>query len=224
MTAHPPVRIVLADDHAMMRAAFRTILEAHDLLVVGEAADGREAIRVVQRERPTVILLDIRMPVLDGIEAAREILDSVPDTRVLVLTTFDDDDLVDAALRVGVAGFLLKNSTPEELVRAVRRVAAGDSVLDPSVTARVVARLANMHPLIADRRAVERLTEREKDVLHLMAQGLSNAEIAATLHVGEATAKTHLSRVLSKLGVRDRVQAVIHAHETGFASTPRRLG
>ena len=224
MSTPPPLRIVLADDHAMMRAAFRTILEAHDILVVGEAADGREAIEVVRRERPDLVLLDIRMPLLDGIAAAPEILASVPDTRVLVLTTFDDDELVDAAFRVGVAGFLLKNSTPEEVVRAVRRVAAGDWVLDPAVTARVVARLANAHPSIADRQAVERLTEREKDVLYQMAQGLSNAEIARTLNVGEATAKTHLSRVLAKLGVRDRVQAVIHAHETGFASTHRRLG
>ena len=218
------IRVVLVDDHSMMRTAFRTILELHDIDVVGEAANGREAVAVVVRERPDVVLMDIRMPDLDGLEATRQIHTVVPDTRVLVLTTFDDDELVDTALSIGVAGFLLKNSTPEEVVRAVNRVAAGDAVLDPAVTARVVDRFMSRRPTHPDHRALNRLTEREKDVLFLMAQGLSNGEIASALRVGEATAKTHLSRVLTKLGVRDRVQAVIHAHETGFASHPRHLG
>lgn len=209
------VRVVIVDDQPLMRAAFRTILEAHGCDVVGEAGDGDAAVATVRRTRPDVVLMDVRMPGRDGISATEELVTAVPGSPVLVLTTFDDDDVLDGALRAGAAGFLLKNSTPEELVLAVGRVAAGDAVLDPSVTRRVLARV----PIAAGgeaRRAIESLTEREKDVLALLARGLTNAEIAARLGMGEATAKTHISHVLAKLGVRDRVQAAIVAHETGF--------
>jgi DNA-binding NarL/FixJ family response regulator len=171
--------------------------------------------------------MDLRMPGRDGIAATTEIVRLHPATRVLVLTTFDEDAHVDAALRAGAAGFLLKNASPEDLVRAVTTVAAGDGVLDPAITARVMARVAAAAPATAataHQPAMDRLTEREKDVLHLLATGCTNAEIAERLHVGEATAKTHVSRVLAKLGVRDRVQAVIVAYESGFATTPRPLG
>jgi DNA-binding NarL/FixJ family response regulator len=219
--------VVLVDDQPLMRAAFRTILEAAGEAVVGEAGDADEALTVVERTRPQVVLMDVRMPGRDGIDATVQVLQRFPATRVLVLTTFDEDDYVDGALRAGASGFLLKNASPEDLVRAVRTVAAGDGVLDPAVTRRVMARMAAAAPagVTADRvTAVASLTEREKDVLHLLAIGCTNAEVADRLGVGEATAKTHVSRVLAKLGVRDRVQAVIVAHETGFAARPRPLG
>ena len=213
------VRVAIVDDQAMMRAAFVTILEASGMEVVGEAADGDGAVALARSQRPDVVVMDVRMPGRDGIDATAEIVSAIDDVRVLVLTTFDEDDHLYGALRAGAAGFLLKNASPEDLVRAVRLVAAGDAVLDPSVTARVFARVAASVP---DARAgssgsgIERLTEREKDVLVLLARGRTNAEIAAELRVGDATAKTHVSRVLTKLGVRDRVQAVIVAYESGF--------
>jgi DNA-binding NarL/FixJ family response regulator len=210
-----PLRVALVDDHALMRAAFRVILEGHGVVVVGEAADGDAAVALVRRERPDVVLMDVRMPGRDGIDATAELAATAPDVHVLVLTTFDDDDALYGALAAGAAGFLLKNSSPEDVVRGVERVAAGDAVLDPAVARRVLARVAR-RPAV-DRRALDRLTEREKDVYALVVRGLTNAEIAAELGLGEATAKTHVSRVLAKLGVRDRVQAVIHAYETGFA-------
>jgi DNA-binding NarL/FixJ family response regulator len=219
--------VVLVDDQPLMRAAFRTVLEAADIDILGEAGDGDEAVALVAREHPDVVLMDVRMPGRDGIDATLEVVQRFPETRVLVLTTFDEDEHIDGALRAGAAGFLLKNASPEDLVRAVRAVAAGDGVLDPAITRRVMARVAaTAQPSAKAERAaaLDSLTEREKDVLHLLAAGCTNAEVAGRLGVGEATAKTHVSRVLTKLGVRDRVQAVIVAHETGFAATPRSLG
>lgn len=209
--------VVLADDHALVRIAFRTIFEAHGIQVVGEATDGDEAITVTLRQRPDVVLMDVRMPRRDGLSAIDELRTRSPLTRIVVLTTFDDDAYLDAALRAGANGFLLKNASPEELVFAVRRVAAGDAVLDPGVTARVLARVApktvppDQHP------ALSSLTDRERAVFVLLAEGLTNAEIAARLHVGEATVKTHISRVLAKLNLRDRIQAVIFAYQQGVA-------
>ena len=207
-------RVVVVDDQALMRAAFRQILAAHDLDVVGEAATADEAIAEVERTLPDVVLMDVRMPGRSGIEATAELAASHPEVRVLVLTTFDHDEYVDGALRAGAAGFLLKNATPEALVDAVRSVAAGEGVLDPKVVGRVMSRFA----AVPSRAPIgDHLTEREKDVLRLVCRGMTNAEIATELGFGEATAKTHVSSVLSKLGVRDRVQAVIAAYESGFA-------
>jgi len=177
--------------------------------------------------RPDVVLMDVRMPGRDGIDATAEIVASLPDVRVLVLTTFDEDDHLYGALRAGASGFLLKNSSPEDLVRAVHLVAAGDAVLDPAVTARVMARVAAGPATPApgrDESVIARLTEREKDVLALLTRGRTNAEIAGDLGVGEATAKTHVSRVLAKLAVRDRVQAVILAYESGFVAAGHTVG
>ncbi len=218
------IRVVVVDDQAMMRAAFRTILEGAGFAVVGEAADGDQAVAVTRATGPDIVLMDVRMPGRDGITATAELVRSDPTVRVLVLTTFDEDELVDGALRAGASGFLLKNASPEDLVRAVIGVAAGDHVLDPAVTGRVMARAVASAGLVpdADRAAsLDRLTEREKDVLHLLATGCTNAEVADRLGIGEATVKTHVSRLLTKLGVRDRVQAVIVAHETGFAARAR---
>lgn len=227
MSEDRAIRVAIADDQALMRAAFVTILEASGIEVAGEAADGDAAVALAREHRPDVVLMDVRMPGRDGIDATAAITGSLPDVRVLVLTTFDEDDHLYGALRAGAAGFLLKNASPEDLVRAVRRVAAGDAVLDPSVTARVFARVAaagasgsrpGSDTAAIDAAAIDRLTEREKDVLVLLTRGRTNAEVAEDLGVGEATAKTHVSRVLAKLGVRDRVQAVILAYESGFAA------
>ena len=223
-----PPRVVLADDQPLMRAAFRTILESDGIAVVGEAEDGAAAVDVTRRVRPDVVLMDVRMPGRDGIDATAEIVAALgAAVKVLVLTTFDEDAALYGALAAGASGFLLKNSTPEDVLQAIRRVAAGDAVLDPTVTGRVLARFADptnrADRLTADPRALDRLTERERDVLALIARGLTNAEIAGRLGVGEATSKTHVSRVLTKLGVRDRVQAVIYAYETGFAAEDRGL-
>lgn len=227
-----PWRIVLVDDQAMMRAAFRMILTQAGMVIVGEAGDGDTAVRLARDAQPDVVLMDVRMPGRDGLSATAEITRRQPTVAVLVLTTFDDDDVLYGALRSGAAGFLLKNSTPEDLVAAVRRVAVGDAVLDPAVTARVLRRVREQPGLPApgpsssaaagaDAAVLRSLTEREREVFALVAQGCTNAEIAATLLVGEATAKTHVSRVLAKLGARDRVQAVIRAYELGFVTPPR---
>lgn len=211
------VRVVLADDEAMVRAGLRMLLEHQpDLEVVGEASDGVDAVAVVARTRPDVVLLDIRMPRADGIAAAREIL-AAGDARVIILTTFDEDEHVAAALRAGVSGFLLKVAPPEQLLAAVRTVAAGQGLLDPAVTVRVIESFAGSprpDPELAGRLAS--LTEREADVLRLVAEGLSNAEIATRMYLGETTVKTYLSRMLAKLGLRDRVQAVVFAYESGL--------
>jgi DNA-binding NarL/FixJ family response regulator len=217
-----PPRVVLCDDQTAMRDAFRSILNGAGIEVVGEARDGDEAVAITRATRPDVVLMDVRMPHRDGISATAEIAATMPDQRVVVLTTFDSDDVLFGALGAGAAGFVLKNSPPEDLVRAVRDVVAGDAVLDRTVAMRVFARFAPPAP--PHDATLDRFTERERDVLWLVAQGMTNAEVARRLGVGEATAKTHVSRVLMKLGVRDRVQAVIHAHRTGFASSPRAIG
>ncbi|MGY1846692.1 response regulator [Blastococcus sp. SYSU DS1021] len=214
------IRVVLVDDQAMVRTGLRMVLAAEpDIEVVGEAADGAEGVRAVTRLRPDVVLLDVRMPGMDGLEAARRILGADLPTRVVVLTTFDEDEYVAAALRAGVSGFLLKVAPPEDLVAAVRTVAAGQGLLDPAVTLRVIESFAAAPaPDPARANALRTLTDRETDVLALVAAGLSNAEIAARLHLGEATVKTHVSRVLLKLGLRDRVQAVAFAYESGLVT------
>ncbi|UIN30472.1 response regulator [Microbacterium binotii] len=216
------IRVVLADDHAMMRAGFRTILTLDDRIeVVGEAGTGAEAIAQARALRPDVVCMDVQMPDLDGLEATRRII-ADPDipSAVLVVTTFDRDDYLFAALDAGASGFLLKNAGPEELTAAVRVVAAGDALLAPEVTRRVIARFAN--PAVAASApeplpVSSPLTEREEEVLRLMADALSNGEIAERLYIGEATVKTHVSNVLAKLGARDRVQAVVLAHRHGLA-------
>jgi DNA-binding NarL/FixJ family response regulator len=217
------IRVVLVDDQAMVRTGLRMVLAAEpDIEVVGEAADGAAGVRVVTEQQPDVVLLDVRMPGMDGLEAARRILAAGPPTRVVVLTTFDEDEYVTAALRAGVSGFLLKVAPPEDLVTAVRTVAAGHGLLDPAVTLRVIETYAAAPaPDPASAQALAQLTERETDVLGLVAAGLSNAEIAARLYLGEATVKTHVSRILLKLGLRDRVQAVAFAYESGLVTPGR---
>jgi DNA-binding NarL/FixJ family response regulator len=219
MTTPNPVRVLIADDHATIRAGLRLVLDAaDDIEVVGEAADGAVAVRQAAALRPHVVLMDIRMPGTDGIAATRAIT-SAGYADVLVLTTFDIDEYVFGALRAGAAGFLLKTVEPHALVEAVRRVAAGDGVLAPELTRRVLATFVSADP--ADdqvRRAeLDQLTARERDVLAALGRGLSNAELAATLGITEATAKTHVSRVLAKLGCTSRVQAAILAKEAGLA-------
>ena len=217
----PPLRVVVADDQALVRAGFRMILTADGVDVVAEVVNGAEAVDAVRRTRPDVVLMDIRMPEMDGLEATRRILagaDHQP--RVIILTTFDLDHYVYAALSAGASGFLLKDVTPEHLVAAVRMVRAGDALLAPAITRRLVERFAGRDPdSAAMHRDLSALTPRELEVLRLLADGLSNAELAARLHLSEATVKTHVARILAKLGLRDRVQAVIVAYKTGFVST-----
>ena len=212
--------VLLADDQAMVRAGFRMILESEpDVVVVGEAEDGEQAVAAVTRLRPDLVLMDIQMPGMDGLEATRRITARPElDARVVILTTFERDDYVFDALRSGASGFLLKNAPPEELVRAVRVVAQGDTLLSPSVTRRIVERFAQQPVRTVAGAELARLTEREREVLRLLASGKSNAELATELFVGEGTIKTHVSNVLSKLGVRDRVQAVIFAYESGLVT------
>jgi DNA-binding NarL/FixJ family response regulator len=226
------VRVVLADDQALLRKGFRMILEAEEgLEIVGEAADGADAVRLVELYRPDVVLMDVRMPVLDGIEATRAITtsDAGSDTRVLMLTTFDLDEYAFNALRAGASGFLLKDVPPAELVAAIRTVAGGDAVVSPRITRRLLEEYAHTLPDLsagagdgpdgagapADP-ALASLTEREREVLLAVADGLSNAEIAERLYVSEATVKSHVGRLLAKLGLRDRVQAVVFAFQSGL--------
>lgn len=211
---------MLVDDQAMVRTGFRMILEAEaDLTVVGEAVDGRDAVDMVTRARPDVILMDVRMPNMDGIDACAHIRHSSPDSRVMMLTTFDLDDYVHAALRAGASGFLLKDAPPEQLVDAIRVIAAGDALLAPSVTRSLIDEIARRPVGQPDAfPGIEQLTERESEVIRLMAKGLSNGEIATHLFLGEATIKTHVGRVLAKLGARDRVQAVVAAYESGLVT------
>jgi DNA-binding NarL/FixJ family response regulator len=217
------IRVLVADDQTLVRAGFRVLVEsAPDLEVVGEAGDGVEAVELARRELPDVVLMDIRMPVMDGLEATRRTiaLDRAEGIRVLVLTTtFDLDEYVYEALRAGASGFLLKDTPPADLLAAIRVVAAGDALLAPSVTRRLIAEFARRpEPSAVTPAALAALTDREREVLALVARGLSNAEIAELLVVSGATAKTHVSRVLAKLGARDRAQLVMLAYETGLVT------
>jgi DNA-binding NarL/FixJ family response regulator len=211
-------RIVIADDQGMVRAGFRSLLETEaGLRVVGEAANGEEAVREIQRLTPDVALMDIRMPVLDGIAATAQLVAQGTPTRILVLTTFDLDEYVFDALRAGASGFLLKDAPAEELIAAIRVVAAGDALLAPGVTRRVIdAFVRRPAPSTRSSERLDLLTPREREVLGLLARGLSNGDIARRLFVSEGTTKTHVSSVLFKLGLRDRVQAVIFAYESGL--------
>jgi DNA-binding NarL/FixJ family response regulator len=225
------IRIVLADDQALLRKGFRMILEAEeDLEIVGEAADGADAVRLVELYRPDVVLMDVRMPVLDGIEATRAIAaEATPgdETRVLILTTFDLDEYAFSALRAGASGFLLKDVPPAELVAAIRTVARGDAVVSPRITRRLLEEYADQLPDLSEgvgtsdgggaaNPALASLTDREREVLLAVADGLSNAEVAERLYVSEATVKSHVGRLLAKLGLRDRVQVVVFAFESGL--------
>jgi DNA-binding NarL/FixJ family response regulator len=216
------ISVLLADDQPLLRRGFRMILEAEDdLTVAGEAGDGAEAIALARHREPDVVLMDIRMPGTDGIEATRRITADQPGMRVLVLTTFDLDEYAFGALRAGASGFLLKDVRPGELVAAVRTVASGDAVVSPRVTRRLLDEYAQVLPVSGAQRAsrypqLSALTEREREVLAAVAQGLSNSEIAASLHVSETTVKSHVGRILAKLGLRDRVQIVVLAYESGL--------
>ena len=214
------IRVVVADDQALVRTGFRMILTADGIDVVAEAADGAEAIDAVRRTRPDVVLMDIRMPVLDGLEATRRILAADADgPRILMLTTFDVDEYVYAALAAGASGFLLKDVAPEQLTAAVRLVRSGDALLAPSITRRLVERFARGgQETSAVHRDLASLTPREREVLQQLARGLSNAELAAAFQLSEATVKTHVARILGKLQLRDRVQAVVVAYETGLVA------
>jgi DNA-binding NarL/FixJ family response regulator len=212
------VRVLIVDDDDLMRAGLRGVLASDDAIeLVGEANDGREAAYRVRLLNPDVVLMDVRMPDLDGISATRELTAAHPEVKVVILTTFEQDDYIFGALSAGASGFLLKRTRPEELIAAIHTIAAGDSLLSPSVTSRVVERMAGQPQPDAERDArIEELTPRETEVLELVARGRSNAEIAAELVIEESTVKTHVKRVLAKLDARDRVQAVIFAYESGL--------
>ncbi|WP_436495490.1 response regulator [Actinokineospora sp. HUAS TT18] len=215
------ITVVIADDQAMVRAGFGALLDAQpDITVTGQACDGAEAVRVCAEVQPDVVLMDVRMPVMDGLTAAREIL-SAGESRVVMLTTFDIDDYVYAALRLGASGFLLKDAPATDLVAAVRVVAAGEALLAPSVTRRLIESFADA-PGPTDTSRLDTLTAREREILTALSRGLSNLEIAAEFVLGEQTVKTHVRNVLSKLGLRDRTQAVVFAYESGLVRPGRR--
>ena len=217
----PRIRVLIADDQTLVRTGFRVILESEDdIEVVAEAGTGTEAIRQARLTAPDVILMDIRMPELDGLAATEQILRQPDPPTIVVLTTFDQNEYVYRALRGGAAGFLLKDAPSTRLLAAVRAAATGDSLIEPSITQRLLERFATAAPAVDRPPELAALTDRERDVLRLIARGLSNAEIAAELVVAETTVKTHVARILTKLGVRDRVQAVVVAYRTGFV-TPR---
>jgi DNA-binding NarL/FixJ family response regulator len=211
-------RVLIADDDDLMRAGLIELLTADQQIeVIGEASTGREAVERARRLAPDVVLMDVRMPDLDGITATRELSRAAPETKILILTTFEQDDYVFGALRAGASGFLVKRTRPQELIAAVNSIASGDSLLSPSVTRRVIDRMAQQPvPEVADQTKLDALTPREREVLQLIARGLSNREIAAALVVEESTIRTHVKRILMKLELRDRVQAVIFAYETGI--------
>lgn len=210
------IRVLVVDDQAMIRAGFRMLLgDEPDIEVVAEASTGLQAVHAAAKFEPDVVLMDIRMPELDGLEATRRIIAADPDARVLILTTFDLDEYVYEALHSGASGFVLKDDPPEQLIAAVRTVAVGDALLSPGVTRRVIARFASA-PRAEPPAGLEELTSREHEVLLLVAEGLSNGEIAERLVIGETTVKTHVAHVLQKLGLRDRVQAVVIAHQAGL--------
>ncbi|MGH3901344.1 MAG: response regulator [Pseudonocardiaceae bacterium] len=218
MTADAPIRVLIADDQALLRGSLRVLLETEpDLLVVGEAATGAEAVDVVQVQSPDVVLMDVRMPVMDGIEATRRITAHRHAPRILVLTTFDLDEYVYSALRAGASGFLLKDTPPEQLLDAVRVVASGEALLAPTVTRRLITEFIR-HPQPAQHPAstLAGITDREREVLTLIARGLSNSEIEHHLHLSRGTVKTHIGRLLAKLDARDRAQLVIVGYETGL--------
>jgi DNA-binding NarL/FixJ family response regulator len=215
-----PVRVLLVDDDDLMRAGLRSVLSSDaSIEVVGEAGDGRTGLERVRELRPDLVLMDVRMPNVDGIAATRELLAARPNVKVVILTTFEEDDYIFGALSAGASGFLLKRTSPEELIAAIHTVAAGDSLLSPAVTRRVIEHMARQPTVDASSSGrLDVLTPREREVLELMAQGLSNGEIATALVVEGSTVKTHVRRVLMKLGLRDRVQAVICAYESGLVS------
>jgi DNA-binding NarL/FixJ family response regulator len=217
MTA-TPVRVLIVDDDDLMRAGLRGVLSSDDAIdVVGEARDGHDALYRTRLLKPDVVLMDVRMPDLDGISATHQVLADFPEVKVVILTTFEQDDYIFGALSAGASGFLLKRTSPEELIAGIHTIAAGDSLLSPSVTSRVIERTARQPEPDASRDArLEELTPREREVLELVARGLSNGEIAAKLVIEESTVKTHVKRILAKLGVRDRVQAVIFGYESGL--------
>ncbi len=221
MSGAEAIRVLVVDDQALVRAGFRMILEAEpDLIVAGEARDGQEAIIQIDRCHPDVVLMDVRMPGVDGIEATRRILgdEGSPAPKVIMLTTFDMDEYVHDALRAGASGFLLKDVPPEQLVEGIRAVVSGESLLSPTITRRMIEIYLNHTPAVSQPVALDSLTRREREILVLLARALSNAEIAELLVVSETTVKTHVARVLMKLGLRDRVQAVIFAYESGVVS------
>jgi DNA-binding NarL/FixJ family response regulator len=210
------IRVLVADDQSMIRAGFRLLLAREpDIDVIAEARTGLEAVQQAARFNPTVVLMDIRMPELDGLEATRRILAADPAARILILTTFDLDEYVYEALQAGASGFVLKDDPPEQLIAALRTVAAGDALLSPAVTKRVIRQFARM-PRPAPPPAIDELTARELDIFRLIAEGLSNAEISERLYIGDTTVKTHVTHILQKLDLRDRVQAVVLAHRTGI--------
>jgi len=215
------IRVLVADDQSMVRAGFRMLLaDEQDIEVVAEAENGREAVEKTARFNPGVILMDIRMPELDGLQATRRILAEDNDARILILTTFDLDEYVYEALSAGASGFVLKDDSPEQLLAAIRTVAAGDALLSPTVTKKVIKQFAR-HPRPAPPKELDELSERERDVFRLMAEGMSNGEIGDKLYISETTVKTHVTHILQKLGLRDRVQAVVLAYQTGiFEESP----
>jgi DNA-binding NarL/FixJ family response regulator len=210
-------KVLIADDDDLMRAGLAAVLESDgDITIVGEAATGRTAVDLAHARRPDVVLMDVRMPDLDGIAATRRLARESPETRVLILTTFEEDDYIFGGLRAGASGFLLKRTRPEELIAAVHTIAGGESLLSPSVTRRVIDRMSRPAANGVSDEQPDSLTPREREVLVLIARGLSNAEIARELVIEPSTVKTHVKRILMKLGLRDRVQAVIYAYETGL--------
>ena len=221
------IRVVLADDQALVRSGLRALLaNSNDLQVVGEASDGREAVAVVTRTQPDVVLMDVRMPGMDGIAATRQITSDarLADVAIVMLTTFDEDDQIFAAIRAGASGYLLKDAEPDDLRQAIRVVASGDALLSASVTRKVMEGIVSGPAGVADRGQLNQLTGRERDVLAGVGRGLSNDEIAAEIHISPATARTYVSRMLTKLGARDRAQLVVIAYETGVVTPGRHPG